>query len=60
MLGEQEPEPQIIILEPGKFKKHKKPKSCKEFILDLLNLVIPIVVIMYVIVCGIVLVSFLI
>jgi len=59
MLGEQDPEPQIIILQQDKFKKHKKSNLCKEFILDLLNLVIPIVVIMCVIVSGIVLVSFL-
>ena len=60
MLAEQEPEPQIIILQPDKLKKQTKPNPCKEFIVDLLNLVIPIVVIMGIIVGGIMLVSFLI
>ena len=60
MLGEQEPEPQIIILQPDKFKKHKKPNPCKEFIVDLLNLVVPIAIIMGVVVGGIMLATFLI
>lgn len=60
MLVEQEPGPQIIILQPDKFKKHNKPNPCKEFIVDLLNLVVPIVIIMGVVVGGIMLVTFLI
>jgi hypothetical protein len=60
MLVEQEPGPQIIILQPDKFKKHKKTNPCKEFIVDLINIVLPIAIIIGVIVGGIILASFLI